>query len=270
MMNAGADIPPQPATAAEFFNVDPSRKRSNGSAAAKRIEMPRRRKPKPGALAEWDARLRARIGEEIASGKKIRFSVAAFQQRFEVISVDEAGTLDLKGAVTEMNMEWPRLTPADKKSLALAVLREGSPEDHCFAAFYLIASGDEKAAEEHLAKGGDGAAGVEASFVVAGGETVAGGASVAEGGAAGGAEGAEEGAKPAQHREPRARPAPKPAPAEEKPPPDAALAKLYQEAETAFIDGDVERAKVLFEKIVEGHPDSPFAPKAKEYLAILE
>jgi len=99
--------------------------------------MTNKREPKPEAVAAWDAKLRARVKEEIAAGRRVQFSVAAFQQRFEVISVDEAGTLDLKGAVTEMNMEWPRLMLADKKSLALAVLREGSPEDHCLAAFFL-------------------------------------------------------------------------------------------------------------------------------------
>ena len=226
---------------------------------------PERKRPKPGAVEEWDAKLRARIGEDVAAGKKVGFSVAAFQQRFEVMSVDAAGTLELKGAVTEMSMEWPRLTPADKKSLALAMLREGDAGDHCLAAFYLIVAGDEEEAEDHLAKGGGGADGVEASFVTVGGETVAGGASPAEG--------AEDGAKPAEDREPRARPVPRPTTAEEKPvrrEADAALAKLYQEAETAFIDGDVDNAKALFEKIVEEHPDSPFAPKAKEYLEILE
>ena len=242
----------------------PKRKAKKRAVAGK-IEPLKRKVPKPEAAAAWDARLLARVKDELAAGGPVRFSVTAFQARFEVMSVDKAGTLELKGAVTEMSMEWPRLTPADKKSLALAMLREGDAGDHCLAAFYLIVAGDEEEAEDHLAKGGGGADGVEASFVTVGGETVAGGASPAEG--------AEDGAKPAEDREPRARPVPRPTTAEEKPvrrEADAALAKLYQEAETAFIDGDVDNAKARFEKIVRDHPESEYAGKAKEYLEIIE
>jgi hypothetical protein len=109
------------------------------------------------------------------------------------------------------------------------------------------------------------------------GEIVATGASVAEGGAEGGteggAEGAEESAKPVEGGEPpmgEMYTMPKPSQAEETPPVDQATSQLYRDAETAFIDGDVDNAKALFEKIVEQHPGSTFAPKAKEYLQILE
>ena len=60
-------------------------------------------------------------------------------------------------------------------------------------------------------------------------------------------------------------------PTEAKPPAvDPAVAKLYQDAETAFIDGDVDNAKAPFEKIIRDHPESEYAVKAREYLDIIE
>ncbi len=46
--------------------------------------------------------------------------------------------------------------------------------------------------------------------------------------------------------------------------------RRYKEAETAFIEGDLDRAKKLFRAVVEESPDSEDAAKAKEYLDILE
>lgn len=232
---------------------------------AKKIESAKRRKPRPDALAEWDAKLIARAREDIAGGRGLRFSVSAFQQRFEVLSVDEAGAMKLKSPATEVDMAWPRFEIADRLALARALLREGTAGDHCLVAFYTIASGDEEGAREHLDRGAGGAEGVEASF-----EKVSGKA-----------------ASPETSETPETRDTPEPResrkkskplagrtrPAEEKPQPpasDPAAARLYQEAETAFIDGDTEGAKRLFEKIVEEHPKSTFAPKAREYLDMLE
>ena len=50
--------------------------------------------------------------------------------------------------------------------------------------------------------------------------------------------------------------------------------RLLKEAETLFIDGDVERAAELFARIVKEYADSPPAhstvAKAREYLELLE
>ncbi len=83
-----------------------------------------------------------------------------------VVSADEDGSLRVvvSRPRMELDMKWPRLTLADKKSLALAVVREGTPEDHCLAAFYLLASGEEDAADEHLHRGGEGAEAVRSVF----------------------------------------------------------------------------------------------------------
>ena len=81
-------------------------------------------------------------------------------------------------------------------------------------------------------------------------------------------------AKPAARRRRPVKPvARRPRPAEQKPAPlaaDPAVMKLYQEAETALIDGELGGAKALFEKLLKEHPDSALAPKAKEYLGMLE
>ena len=61
-------------------------------------------------------------------------------------------------------MDWSRLEMADRKGLALAVLREGNEADHALAAFYLLAVREEEEAKKHLDKARDRRAEVEAAF----------------------------------------------------------------------------------------------------------
>jgi hypothetical protein len=69
----------------------------------------------------------------------------------------------------------------------------------------------------------------------------------------------------AKKRAPPATPAAEPAP----PPTTGPAARLYNEAETAFINGDLEEAKRLFEKVMKEHPKDEWAEKAKTYLELL-
>ena len=52
----------------------------------------------------------------------------------------------------------------DRKALAFSLLREDKAADHALLAFYLLATGDAKRAEDHLVRCGDGAAAVRAAF----------------------------------------------------------------------------------------------------------
>lgn len=58
------------------------------------------------------------------------------------------------------------------------------------------------------------------------------------------------------------------APEESKEPQEAA--RLLKEAETLFIDGEVDKAAELFTRIVKDYPDGPSAEKARGYLELLE
>ena len=70
----------------------------------------------------------------------------------------------------------------------------------------------------------------------------------------------------ARTRAPRDTPAPEPA----APLPTGPAAKLYNEAETAFVNGDLDEARRLFEKVVQEHPKDEYAEKAKTYLELIE
>ena len=78
--------------------------------------------------------------------------------------MDESGRLGVaigrgeRGRVS-LPVPWPKLTIEDRKSLALAVLRDDVPADHALAAFYLLAAGLDEDAERHLGRAGDAAPG---------------------------------------------------------------------------------------------------------------
>lgn len=71
-------------------------------------------------------------------------------------------------------------------------------------------------------------------------------------------------------RVPRPRPVAKATEESEKPKEPAEPKRLLKEAETLFIDGDLDEAGELFKIIVKEHPDTPSAAKAREYLDMLE
>ncbi len=224
-----------------------------------------RPKPKPrprptaGALDRFGALLRTRVTEELAEGRRPRFSVAAFQQRFEIVAMDEAGTLRLKGPVMTVDLEWPRLMISDRRSLALAVLREETPLDHALAAFYFIADGDERGASDHLDKSGDAAEEVSGSFTDMPVREVA-----ADKPAATVPNGSPGGAARSDDRPPPAPPAPA------RPTDSVEAQKLFERGESLFIEGEQGKAVEVFRRLVEGHPGSDSARKAQEYLEMLE
>jgi hypothetical protein len=116
------------------------------------------------SLKIWDDKLRARLREAVASGQRERYFMAAMRQKFTVVKIDDKGDMEVLGNGATFHMKWKKLPPADKRSLALAALREGEPADHCLAAFFLMTTGMTQDAHDHLAKGGKGAAEVKAAF----------------------------------------------------------------------------------------------------------
>jgi serine/threonine-protein kinase len=120
--------------------------------------------PRPGSSAKWDRRLLARVREEVASGRRPEFRFASADRKARVDSVDPDGTLGMEAGGIGTSVWLPDLTAEDKRNLALAVLREGTPSDHAVAAFYLFAAGDAARAEVHLGKAGREAGEVRSSF----------------------------------------------------------------------------------------------------------
>jgi len=126
---------------------------ARNGAATKR---PARRRPKADALAAFDRALFARVRDELASGRAVGFFMASARQNAKVLAAEGDSSLRLlagpQGAAVEMTRALEELSLADRKSLALAVLREGVPGDHRLAGFYLMASGEDEQAERELAK----------------------------------------------------------------------------------------------------------------------
>lgn len=137
-------------------------KRRERAKPRKREPSAEKKKASPEVTAEWDAKLVARVKAELAAGREPRFHLG--QMRQQVVSLNDEGTLSLKSRGIEMQIKWARLSIGDRKNLALACVGERDPSSHAIAAFYLLAAGDEREAEKHLAKAGAGAQAVRTAF----------------------------------------------------------------------------------------------------------
>ena len=121
--------------------------------------------PAPEVLQAWEDRLLARLRESLKSGKRPALSPGSVRKRREVLSINAEGTLMVEaGNGLEVGMRLSRLPADDRANLALSVLREDSAEDHCLAAFFMLAAGRDEDAEGHLDAGGEGAEAVRAVF----------------------------------------------------------------------------------------------------------
>jgi hypothetical protein len=140
------------------------KKVANGNGAASPAPVAERKGPSAAALSAWDAKLLARVKEELAAGRRPRFVVAALNEKAEIRGVDEKNVLKVASASLDVPMEWARLTLADRKALALSMLRKDEPADHALAAFYLLAAREEEKAAEHLQAAGAAATEVRAAF----------------------------------------------------------------------------------------------------------
>jgi hypothetical protein len=125
------------------------------------------KKPKAEALAAYDEALRRRIAEEVKAGRKPEFRSGSMRAVMVVTRIAADGALGVKtkrGPALQLSIAWKRLTLAERKGLALSVVRDGVARDHELAAFYLLAAGERHEGEQHLRAAGDGAARVRESF----------------------------------------------------------------------------------------------------------
>ena len=130
------------------------------------VAPPSRAIPTEEALSMFGGLAQQRAIEAIAAGQKPTFNCSVVRQVVRILGADE-WEMRVEGTVIPLKMQlsWDRLTTADNKSLALAVLREGNPADHAVAAFFLTALGRANEARDHLARAGEYAALVEGGFV---------------------------------------------------------------------------------------------------------
>jgi hypothetical protein len=111
----------------------------------------RSRRASAETMEEWDARLLARVREEVKAGRRPGFFMSSTRGRAQLTAVEGESQLRIKvGGGVEVSMPLTELSPADRKNLALAVVREGVSADQCLAGFYLLAAGEGARAEELL------------------------------------------------------------------------------------------------------------------------
>ncbi len=150
----GAKTPPPRAHEASHAPLERERK-----------EPAARKAPDPSVAAAWDARLLSRIREELKTGGRPRFRWSVLGDWAEVTEAQGGGDLRIQGREGGATVAWGALGPADRKNLALALVRPDSPSwDHALAAFYLLASGDEERARYHLERAGPAAEEVRGAF----------------------------------------------------------------------------------------------------------
>ena len=130
-----------------------------------------RRAPRPSAdgLTLFDGLLRERIRAAISSGQRIATFLPMLRQKVRVTETSDTSlSLVTERGRMQVSAEWSRLGAQDRRSLAVAAVRDGSPEDHAIAAFFCLAAGDDDAGAEHRARAGEYAALVESAFASTG------------------------------------------------------------------------------------------------------
>jgi hypothetical protein len=125
----------------------------------------RPRKPASAdTIAAWDLKLRARIQEELSAGRKPVFKWSALGTLAEVRALSPADELRVEGKDGGANLPWSSVPLADRRNLALSMIRKGTAGDHALAAFYHLALNEQEAAQVHLREAGVLAGEVNAGF----------------------------------------------------------------------------------------------------------
>jgi len=154
--------PPAPPFRTEAAAGTPANLGGGAAAApAPKAEPPAARTPRPGAAEAWKERLKARLLEQIASGKGPCF--AAFGGEATVTAAAPDGNLTVRmtgGGLARVR--WEQIGPGEGLALAQGLLREGTAADHALVAFYLILN--RRSPAPHLERAGRWAPEVESSF----------------------------------------------------------------------------------------------------------
>jgi hypothetical protein len=120
----------------------PAEKKPVATAPAKSVD--------PRQLADWDSRLAAKVRKEIAEGRPPRFRFRVIGEEAAVTALDETGALKLRADGASIDTVWPSLTLQDRRDLAVGMARRDEAAAWGFAAFYLLACGDQAGAQEWL------------------------------------------------------------------------------------------------------------------------
>ena len=119
-----------------------------------------------GLVAQYDAMLMERIVTALAAGDRPGFFLRSMRSRAELLGIENTDFLIVKTLrpSAQFKIKWKKLALDAKRTLALGLLREGTPKDHALVAFYSLAIGDRQMAEKHLAEAGRAADAVRAAF----------------------------------------------------------------------------------------------------------
>jgi hypothetical protein len=119
-----------------------------------------------GLVARHDALLMERIRKAAAAGSRPAFYLRSAHGKARLLGIEDADVLIVRTLhpPVQFKIEWKKLALADRRSLALALVREGTPEDHALVAFYSLAIGDRQMADKHLPKAGKAGDAVRAAF----------------------------------------------------------------------------------------------------------
>ena len=123
-----------------------------------------RKVPAAAAVAAWEARLRARVREELEAGRRPRFRWSVLGDWAEVEGVDGKGGLLIRGREGAARVEWGSLGLEDRRELAVGMARRERGVDQALAAFYLLMSGEEERARPYLERAGPAADEVREAF----------------------------------------------------------------------------------------------------------
>lgn len=98
--------------------------------------------PAPEVCAAWDAKLQARLREDLKAGKKLVLNPKDPANARPLSSVDDSGNVNLELAKgVQGKIPWAKLESTEKAVLALEVKHADDPAAQCLAAFYLLAAG---------------------------------------------------------------------------------------------------------------------------------
>jgi hypothetical protein len=120
--------------------------------------------PSAAVRAQWGGKLYARVREEIARKRPPRFTSSLIHDTMEVVAADDDGNLQLATGDSTLSWTWKRIPDQDRVSLAVGMVRDAVPDDHCIAAFYLYLAGNPKDADHQLLKVGKPGDDVRALF----------------------------------------------------------------------------------------------------------
>jgi hypothetical protein len=124
--------------------------------------------PKPvadaSALAAWDAKLKARLQEELKEGRKPTFTFAMLGQECRFAAIDEKDAIRILSGGSAMDLTWKALTLEDRKGLVMGLLREDRADDIALAAFFHLAAGDVEKGQGFLARAGSAGEAVKSAF----------------------------------------------------------------------------------------------------------